>query len=214
LEPLWAVLQLKESSILSQKQKFDFKGTLTFSSGMLALLVALSFGGFVGWFNITVIELIIVSIILLVLFVYIENNIDEPMLDLRLLKTKILAFAYASTLLNGIARGAVSFLLIFLFQGIKGIDPIVAGVLLAPLAVSMMIISPISGYLSDKYGARVLSSVGLAISAIGLLGMMFITASTSTTELIIWMSIIGLGSGMFFSPNTNASFIYWNTSWF
>lgn len=201
---LWAALQLKESSILSEKQKFDLKGTLTFSSGMLALLIALSFGGFVGWLNITVIGLIIVSIILLVLFVYIENNIDAPMLDLRLLKTKLLAFAYASTLLNGIARGAVSFLLIFFFQGIKGIDPIVAGVLLAPLALSMMIISPISGYLSDKYGARVLSSIGLIISAIGLLGMMFITASTSTTELVIWMFITGLGSGMFFSPNTNA----------
>lgn len=201
---LWAALQLKESSILSEKQKFDLKGTLTFSSGMLALLIALSFGGFVGWLNITVIGLIIVSIILLVLFVYIENNIDAPMLDLRLLKTKVLAFAYASTLLNGIARGAVSFLLIFFFQGIKGIDPIVAGVLLAPLALSMMIISPISGYLSDKYGARVLSSIGLIISAIGLLGMMFITASTSTTELVIWMFITGLGSGMFFSPNTNA----------
>lgn len=126
------------------------------------------------------------------------------MLDLRLLKTRILAFAYASNLLNGVARGAVTFLLIFFFQGIKGIDPIVAGMLLAPMAISMMIISPISGYLSDKYGARILSSVGLLVSAIGLLGMMFITSTTSVAELVIWMLIMGIGSGMFFSPNTSA----------
>ncbi|MBL4934841.1 MFS transporter [Clostridium sp. YIM B02515] len=201
---LWAAFQLKESSVLSDNKKFDLKGTLTFTAGMLALLVALSFGGFVGWINITVIGLIIASIILLWMFVRIENSTEEPMLDLRLLKTRVLAFAYASNLLNGIARGAVTFLLIFYFQGIKGIDPIVAGMLLAPFAISMMIVSPISGYLSDKYGARILSSVGLLVSAFGLLGMMFITADTSTAELVIWMLIMGFGSGMFFSPNTSA----------
>lgn len=201
---LWAAFQLKETSILSEKQKFDIKGTLTFSTGMLALLVALSFGGFIGWFNFTVIGLIAVSIALLWWFARIENKTEEPMLDLRLLKTRVLAFAYASNLLNGVARGAVTFLLIFFFQGIKGIDPIVAGMLLAPMAMSMMIISPISGYLSDKYGARILSSVGLLVSAIGLLGMMFITSTTSVAELVIWMLIMGVGSGMFFSPNTSA----------
>lgn len=201
---LWAAFQLKESSILSKKQKFDLKGTLTFSAGMLALLIALSFGGFTGWLNATVIGLIIASVILLWLFVRIESNTDEPMLDLRLLKTKVLAYAYASNLLNGIARGAVTFLLIFFFQGVKGIDPIVAGMLLAPFAISMMVVSPISGYLSDKYGARILSSAGLLVSAVGLFGMMFITADTSTAELVIWMLIMGFGSGMFFSPNTSA----------
>lgn len=201
---LWAAFQLNETSILSEKQKFDIKGTLAFSTGMLALLVALSFGGFIGWLNITVIGLIVVSIALLWWFVRIENNTEEPMLDLRLLKTRVLAFAYASNLLNGVARGAVTFLLIFFFQGIKGIDPIVAGMLLAPMAISMMIISPISGYLSDKYGARILSSVGLLVSAVGLLGMMFITSTTSVAELVIWMLIMGVGSGMFFSPNTSA----------
>lgn len=201
---LWAAFQLKETSILSEKQKFDIKGTLTFSTGMLALLVALSFGGFIGWLNFTVIGLIAVSIALLWWFVRIENNTEEPMLDLRLLKTRVLAFAYASNLLNGVARGAVTFLLIFFFQGIKGIDPIVAGMLLAPMAISMMIISPISGYLSDKYGARILSSVGLLVSAVGLIGMMFITSTTSVAELVIWMLIMGVGSGMFFSPNTSA----------
>jgi len=133
----------------------------------------------------------------------VENNAEQPMLDLRLFKTRILAFAYSSILLNGIARGAVTFLLIFYFQGVKGFDPLRAGIFLAPFAVSMMIVSPISGSLSDKYGARGLTSLGLLISAFGLLGFIGISPQTSLSELVVWMVIMGIGSGMFNSPNTS-----------
>lgn len=125
------------------------------------------------------------------------------MLDLRLLKTKILAFAFASNFLNGVARGAVTFLLIFYLQGIKGVDPMMAGLLLSPFAIALMIVAPLSGRLADKHGSRILSSVGLIISAIGLAGLMMIKVNTSTIELVIWMSIMGIGSGMFFAPNSS-----------
>ena len=117
---------------------------------------------------------------------------------------RILAFAFTSNLLSGIARGAITFLLVFYFQGIKGINPVEAGILLTPFALSMMIMAPISGRLADRYGSRILSSLGLLISALGLIGMMEIKATTSITELAIWMFISGLGSGMFFPPNTSA----------
>ena len=123
---------------------------------------------------------------------------------MRLLKTKVLAFAYASNFFNGVARGAVTFLMIFYLQGIKGVDPITAGIFLTPFAISMFIVSPISGYLSDKYDSRLLSSVGLLISAAGLLGLMCIEVKTSIFELMVWMFIMGIGSGLFFSPNTNS----------
>jgi MFS family permease len=80
---------------------------------------------------------------------------------------------------------------------------VVAGILLAPFAVSMMIMAPISGYLSDRIGSRMLSSLGLLISAVGLIGLMRITADASIPALCVWMFISGLGSGMFFSPNTS-----------
>ncbi|MDK2805368.1 MAG: hypothetical protein PWQ94_532 [Thermoanaerobacterium sp.] len=200
---LWALIQLKELDKIPKGQKFDLKGTLLFTVGLLLFLIALSFGGFVGWDNKSIIILFIISIIMMFAFIYVENSVEQPMLDLRLFKTRILAFAYGSTLLNGIARGAVTFLLIFYLQGIKAMDPLKAGIFLAPFALSMMFISPISGFLSDKYGARGLSSIGLLISAIGLLGFVRISPKTSLTELIIWMLIMGFGSGMFFSPNTS-----------
>ncbi|MGF7399803.1 MFS transporter [Thermoanaerobacterium thermosaccharolyticum] len=127
---LWALIQLKELDKIPQDQKFDLKGTLLFTIGLLLFLIALSFGGFVGWNNKSIIMLFIISIIMMFAFIYVENNVDQPMLDLRLFKTRILAFAYGSTLLNGIARGAVTFLLIFYLQGIKAMDPLKAGIFL------------------------------------------------------------------------------------
>lgn len=201
---LWAAFKLKETKVTFEKQKFDINGTVAFSAGMLALLTALTLGGFSGWFNIYVLTLFLVAIILLTLFVKIENTVEAPMLDLRLLKTRVLAFAFAANFLNGVARGAVTFLLIFYLQGVKGVDPMLAGILLSPFAIAMMIVSPFSGWLSDKYGVRILSSVGLLISAVGLAGLMIIKPDTPIVELVIWMSIMGFGSGMFFAPNTSA----------
>src|ERR1035437_297417 len=201
---IWAGIQLKELDVLPEKQKFDWSGAITFTLGMTSLLLALTFGAFYGWNKIYVAVLFVVALLFLVLFLFVENKVRQPMLDLNLFKTRILAFALSSNLLNGIARGAVVFLLVFYFQGIKSIDPVMSGILLAPFALSMMIMAPISGWLSDRYGSKELSSIGLFISAIGLLGMVRISASTSVLELSAWMFISGLGSGMFFSPNTSA----------
>lgn len=204
LGTFWAWIQIKELEKLPLRQKFDWLGTLFFTIGMLSLLVALTLGGFKGWLNLSTLGLFAGSLVFIILFISIENKVEQPMLDLSLFKSRMLTFAFSSNLLNGIARGAVTFLLVFYFQGIKGIDPIQAGILLTPFALSMMIMAPISGRLSDRYGSRGLSSLGLLISALGLIGMMEIKATTSITELAIWMFISGLGSGMFFSPNTSA----------
>lgn len=201
---IWAWLQLKEVEVLPEKQKFDWGGAVTFTIGMTSLLLGLTLGGFSGWGSIKTISLFVAAVLFLGLFLFIENRVEQPMLDLTLFRKRFLAFALSSNLLNGIARGAITFLLVFYFQGIKSIDPMIAGILLTPFAVAMMIAAPISGRLSDKYGSRELSSGGLLISAIGLIGMMRITTDTSIVGLCIWMLICGLGSGMFVSPNTSA----------
>lgn len=201
---VWGALQLKELDVLPEKQTFDWAGTITFTVGITALLLGLTFGGFYGWMRADVIISFVAAVLFLVAFVFIETKVKQPMLDLSLFKTKLLAFAYTSNLLNGIARGAVTFLLVFYFQGIKAYDPVIAGILLAPFAVSMMIMAPISGWLSDRIGSRGFSALGLLVSAAGLLGLVGITQNSTVFELSVWMFISGLGSGMFFSPNTSA----------
>ncbi|HWQ77649.1 MAG TPA: MFS transporter [Anaerovoracaceae bacterium] len=200
---IWSILQLKELDVLPAGQKFDWSGTLAFTLGMTGMLLALTVGSLGSW-SPFVIALFIVSAAFLALFFFIENRTDQPMLDLELFRTRVLAFAFGSSLLNGIARGAIMFLLIFFYQGIKAIDPLMAAILLTPFAVSMMISAPISGWLSDRVGARYLSSIGLLVSALGMIGMLKITVDSTVFELGVWMFISGFGSGMFFSPNTSS----------
>ena len=204
LGTIWAQKQLREIDVLPSNQRFDWKGTLLFISGMLILLLGCTFGAFLGWINPFIIVSFILSAILIGLFIWLENKIKQPMLDLRLFKSRILAFALISNLMSGIARGAITFLLVLYLQGIKNFDPLMAGILLTPFAACLMISSPISGRLSDKYGSRGLSTAGLIISAVGLIGFFLLEPDTSIIAIIIWMSIMGIGSGMFFSPNTNA----------
>lgn len=201
---IWAALQLKEIKEPSKGEKLDYSGTITFTFGLFLLLLGISMGGIIGWASPIVLGSIISSIFLLAIWVYIENKAKQPMLDLRLFESRLLSFAYISILLNGIARGAVTFLLIFYFHGAKGMNPLQAGILLTPFALSMMATASVGGVLSDKYGSRGLSSLGLGISAIGLLGFSRIAANTPIWELILWMVIMGGGSGLFNSPNTSA----------
>ncbi|MGI9863074.1 MFS transporter [Moorella naiadis] len=201
---IWAAIQLREIIELPKGQRFDWLGTTIFTIGFTLILLALTFGDMVGWHTTWIVASLVLGSLLMVLFIYIENRVDQPMLDLSLFRRRLLAAAYTSNLLNGIARGAVTFLLIFFFQGIWGIDPLWAGILLTPFALAMMIVAPVSGILSDRYGSRELSSLGLAVSAIGLYGLTRLQVNTSMAVVITWMVVMGLGSGFFFSPNTNA----------
>ncbi|WP_281268026.1 MFS transporter [Methanospirillum stamsii] len=106
--------------------------------------------------------------------------------------------------MNAIARGAIMMLLILFFQGFKGFDPLVASILVAPLGIGLVITGPIGGYLSDRYGSRAVTTLGLAISLVGLLGLAMIEYNTPFWLITIWMFINGIGSGLFQPPNTSA----------
>jgi EmrB/QacA subfamily drug resistance transporter len=200
---LWAFFQIKEIYIPSKNQKFDFLGTIVFSVALTAFLFGCSFGGFIGWLHPYVIISLFASLVMFYIFVKIENSITYPMLDMKLIQNKLLGFAYLANLLNGIARGAITFLLVFYFHIIKKMDSIDAAIALTPFALSMMISSPLSGIISDKFGTRILSALGLLISSIGFIGFMKISQDMTLFEMGFWMFIMGFGSGMFFSPNTS-----------
>ncbi|MHB8119722.1 MAG: MFS transporter [Methanothrix sp.] len=135
-------------------------------------------------------------------FYVVERKAEQPMMDFRLFREKL--FACASNAINGLARGAVLFVLIFFLQGPYGLDPLWAGILMAPFGAAFMFVGPISGYLSDKYGSRGLATAGLLISGIGLLGLATVVSSKPYWLLALYQALMGGGSGLFASPNTNA----------
>jgi len=201
---LWAWIQLRETAILPRGQRFDVPGTSLFVSGLFLVLMALSMGGLVGWLSPMVIGGTAGALLLLFLFVRVEMRTAQPMLDLRLFKSRLLALAFSSNFLNGVARGALTFLLIFYLQGVRSMDPLTAGLYLTPFAAAMTLSAPISGILPDKHGSRFLSALGLGLSAIGLLGFTWLRAESPLAEVVLWQVVMGIGSGIFNSPNTNA----------
>jgi MFS family permease len=148
--------------------------------------------------------LFVVAAVGLMGFLFAEVHASQPMLDLGLFRNRLFGFASLAGGLNGLARGAVLFVLIFFLQGPYGQDPLMAGLSMIPFGAAFLLVGPLSGYLSDKYGSRVLSTLGLLVSAAGLLGLTTIVASTPYSVLAVYMILMGGGSGLFSSPNVNA----------
>jgi len=201
---IWGIRRLREPVKLPAKQHFDWLGSLTFTLGLGAFLMALSMVAFPSWGWTIIYILFVLGPASLIAFIFIELRSESPMLDVRLFKERLFTFANLANLLNGVARGAVLFLLIFFLQGPYGKDPLTAGLMMAPFGLAFMLIGPISGYLSDHHGPRILGTVGLIVSAIGLAGLATVTDHTPFWELGIWMALMGGGSGFFSSPNTSA----------
>jgi EmrB/QacA subfamily drug resistance transporter len=204
LGTFWGIWRLREPVKLPAGQHFDVKSSLAFLIGISTLLMALSMIGFPSGSPVTIYVLLGVAVVSLAIFLYLELHLPQPVIDPALFKDRLLVFANLANTLNGLARGAVLFLLTFFLQGPYGKDPLTAGIMMAPYGVAFMLVGPISGILSDRYGSRGLSTVGLIVSALGLFGLATVTADTPYWTLVIFMVLMGGGSGLFGSPNTNA----------
>ena len=200
----WAYLVLHEISGRDTERGLDLVGTATFVVGLTGLVLALSKGGLSGWNNALVIGGLAAAVVLLPLFVLIERHGRSPMLDLTLFRDRLFAAASAAAFINGLSRFALMFLFVFYFQGPQGKSPIVAGLELAPLAIGMLVSSPLAGMIADRRGSRGLAALGMVVSAAGLAGMTMLQAHTAYVWSALWLALVGIGSGMFNSPNTAA----------
>ena len=141
---------------------------------------------------------------LLPLFVLIERHHRAPMLDLSIFENRLFSAATAAAFINGLSRFALLFLFVFYFQGVKGDDPIKAGIELAPMAIGMLIASPLAGVWADRHGSRTLAAWGMVVGAVALAGMTTLGVDTPYFWSALWLFVVGVGSGMFNSPNTAA----------
>jgi EmrB/QacA subfamily drug resistance transporter len=201
---LWGIWRLREPVQLVKHQHIDWFGLIALTVGLTGVLLGLSMLAFPILSPPVTNTIFVIGLISLILFGIIEPRIKEPIVQLRLFRNRLFLMANLSGLLNGIARGAVLFLLIFFLQGPYGQDPLRAGLLLTPFGLAFMLIGPLSGRLSDSIGSKMLAPVGLGVSSLGLLGLVTITPTTPYWLLAIFMALMGGGSGFFISPNTNA----------
>jgi MFS family permease len=215
---VWAYRNLRETLTRRTGMRVDWWGNATFAIGLTALLAALTYGiqpygGHTeGWTNPAVLSGLIGGAALLVAFLIIETRVSQPMFRLGLFKVQAFWAGNAAALLNAIARGGLQFMLIIWLQGIwlplHGYafedTPLWAGIYLLPLTVGFIAAGPLSGYLSDRYGAKLLATGGLSVTALSFIGMLLIPVNFSYPVFAALLLVNGIGSGLFSAPNTTA----------
>ena len=196
----FTLLRLKREWAEARGEGFDLKGSLIFGSGLVALMYGFSRLPSVLGFMLTG-----AGFLALAGFVLFELRAKVPLLDLRLFgKNRIFAFSNLAALFNYSATSAVAFLMSLYLQYIKGLPPQKAGLVLVAQPIVMALASPFAGKLSDRSEPRLIASFGMGLSAAGLLLFSFLRAGTGFGFIVASLVCLGLGFGLFSSPNTNA----------
>jgi EmrB/QacA subfamily drug resistance transporter len=198
----WAYKKLRELGTVHH-ERIDLPGNVLFAGGLTAFLVGLTLGALSGYTFVDVASMV-AGLLMVGGFVYVELHSRTPLMDLTLFKIRAFTAGILSNFLASIARSGVSLVLTIYFQGVLLYDAFRAGLALIPFAVAFVSLGPLSGYLSDKNGPRVFTTVGLSISSVGFVGLALIPANVSYTVLAILMILVGAGGGMFVAPNISS----------
>ena len=215
---IWAYLALHETARIREHQKLDIPGNILFAVGLTALLIGMTYGlepygsSSMGWGNPFVISCLVGGAALLVAFFFVEQRVAEPMFRLELFKIRMFLAGNVAGFLASLARGGLTFMLIIWLQGIwlplHGYNfedtPLWAGIYMLPLTAGFFVMGPLSGYLSDRFGARFFSTGGMLLTAAGFGGLMLLPPNFYFPAFAVIIFVIGMGMGMFAAPNTTA----------
>jgi MFS family permease len=196
----------------------DWWGNLTFAVGLTSILVGIVYGiqpylhHSMGWTSPRVLAAFLIGVVFLVAFFVIENRVESPMFNLRLFKMRAFSTGSAAGFLAAISRGGLQFMLIIWLQGIwlplhgyaYSATPLWAGIYLLPLTIGFLFAGPISGYLSDRHGARILSTTGMLVFALSFVGLLLVPTNFSYWVFATMVFLNGVGGGMFSAPNQAA----------
>jgi len=202
---IWISLKVIPQDEPSGKvEPFDFKGALTFTIGLVALLFTLNQGHNFGWTSPLILELLLAAFLTLGLFAWIEMRVPSPMLDLSLFKGRVFSISTISPILNYICVYSVLFLAPFYLIDGRGFSAAHAGLLLTAQPIVMAFTAPFSGRLSDRIGARIPTTLGMLIMSGGLFLVSRLTLNSPAYLIVLGLAITGLGTGLFVPPNNSA----------
>jgi MFS family permease len=212
---VWAYAKLKE---ISQRvvARIDWWGNVTFAVGLISVLVGITYGiqpyggHTMGWTSPLVVSTIGGGLALLALFAWIETRVTDPMFDLTLFRIRAFTAGNTASLLSSIGRGGLQFTLIIWLQGIwlplHGYSfestPLWAGIYMLPLTVGFLLAGPVSGWLSDRYGARAFATGGMVLTAVSFGLLMALPVNFAYPAFMALLLLNGIGSGLFAAPNT------------
>jgi len=201
---IMALILLKEQREAETGMKFDLGGAATLFGGLSCLLLFFNFGGRLGFTSPLAIILVASAVVLLALFIVFERRAPQPIVDLNLFRNQLFAAGNISLIIMFVAISANTFLMpFFLIDGL-GHSASRTGLIFATISFTALIVGPVSGWLSDKVGSRILCTVGIALICTAIFLLSRLTAESSEVDVIIRLVIQGIGSGMFSSPNNSS----------
>jgi len=200
----WAYVRLKEVSRPPNEEKFDTWGFVAFTISLTSLLLAATYGTMNPAYLRFAAILGTVSVISFAFFVFQERRVSDPLLDLRLFSDKLFAAGNVSLLLMALSMGAVTLIASLYLQVVRGYGALEAGLMFLPMEIAFALVGPVSGSLSDRYGARGLTTVGMAVLGGTLLWLSQISATASYWEIATMLALIGVGLGLFAAPNMSS----------
>jgi MFS family permease len=214
---VWGFWKLREIGV-RHPARIDWLGNVTFAGGLAMVLVGMTsglrpYGGSpMGWGNPFVIGMVLGGIVVLALFVVIEMRSKNPMFNLDLFRIRAFTTGNIAGMLAAVARGGLQFMLVIWLQGIwlplHGYDytqtPLWAGIYMLPMTFGFLVAGPISGMLSDRYGARGFATGGMVLSAVSFGLLMLLPANFPFPVFALLIFVNGVSMGLFASPNTAA----------
>ncbi len=201
-----ALWKLREPEMTAPPRGFDVPGAVTFAVSLAALLVALTLGEDWGWTSTPILGLVAIAAAVFAAFIVLERRRGcDAMLDLCLFtENRLFAMANLTTLLNYTAYFGISFMMSFYLQRVLGYDLYLTGLVLLSMPLVMSLLSPVMGLASDRVGSRMLASGGMVLIGVGLLLLSTLDDRSSTAAIVGYLTLCGIGMGMFSSPNTSA----------
>ena len=185
------------------KESLDYGGLLLLGAGLFLILYGVSNITGSGWDYTTGLEMLM-GAMLIVSFIFLEMRIKHPLLDLSILRSRILTASIFAAFFQSLATFAVLFLIIMYLQGPRGLSPWNSSILLIPGYILGGVVAPLSGRLSDRVGARVVATIGLSVQIVGVLIYLTFAISTSIYVVILGAVVYGSGNSAFFAPNNSA----------
>jgi MFS family permease len=213
---VWAYAALRDTG-RRVRQRIDWLGNITFAVGLILILIGITYGiqpygnHVMGWSSPKVVSLLVAGVVLLISFIFIEQRVKDPLFNLRLFKIRAFAAGNIASLLAAVGRGGLQFMLIIWLQGIwlplHGYSfektPLWAGIFMLPLTVGFLVAGPLSGYLSDRFGARPFATGGMLLGALSFLLLMLLPADFPYWAFALFIFLNGIGSGLFAAPNSS-----------
>ncbi len=201
---VWAHRRLRESELLERKAAMDWPGFVTFTLFITTFLLSLTFAAYGFGERLTVAAFATVAVLSLALFTWLERRSAAPLLDLSLLRIREYTGGVVTQLVNATAWGAFILLISLYLQLIKGLSPLEAGFAIVPFDIALLLVGPLSGRLSDRYGTMPFTTSGLAVVSASLLLLSTVGVATPYSTLVVYLIIGGAGMGLFMSPNMSS----------